>query len=168
MSNQKLSLYTRERKLLTSCPQVFCPLIFFALLQLSCPLGLPMSPWFGLGLHLDLFVWVTSLADFSAFLSQCFFPGLWHLLGAAPLPLMSSHTLPGPAHFHTLGEHQCKELPKRSLSSSVVSCMLLSSLSTSLPSFKTLLCWEASQKLVAAVLLSSQSLSYFPACSQLS
>lgn len=70
-----------------------------------------------------------------------------------PSNIQPSHTLPGPAHFHTLRECRCKELLKRSLSSPLVSCILLSSLSTFLPSFKTLLCQEASQKLVAAVRL---------------
>lgn len=84
-----------------------------------------MSPWFGLGLHLDPSVWVRSLASFSAFLSQCFFPGPWHLPCAALLPLMSSlhiHCLALPISAHL--ESQCKELPKRYLSSSVVFCIL--------------------------------------------
>lgn len=110
---------TLERKLLTSCPQCLYPLVCFALLQLLCPFGLPMSPWFGLGLHLDLSISVRLFASSPAFLSQCFFPGPWHVLCAALLPLniQPSHTLPGPAHFHALGECRCKELPKRSLSS---------------------------------------------------
>lgn len=55
---------------------------------LDCPL-------FGLGLHLAPSLWVRSLAS-SAFLSQCFFPGPWHLPCAAPLSLMSS------LHIHCL------------------------------------------------------------------
>lgn len=42
-----------------------------------------------------------------------------------PSNVQPSYRLPGPAHFHTPGECWCKELPKRSLSSSVVSCILL-------------------------------------------
>lgn len=141
-------------------------------LNLFCIATAIMSLWIA---H-EPFVWFGSLSSsFCTSQMSCqfclpqslfFSISLTSPLCSTPLSnVQPSHTLPVPAHFlESVGAKNC---PKNLCPHLFP---VFSSLSTSLPSFKTLLCQEASQKLVAAVrlfLLPSWCLSYFPASSQL-